>query len=379
MSHLDEGQIHALLDDELDASEHRTVEEHLNGCLACREAVEVAKRFLAEADRLVGVLEPPPATRPAALGANQAASRVPLLQRYQWAAWAATLVLAVGLGYYGSEIGTRRMTPAATQPLEAIETTREKGFASEDAPTNAAAPAASAPELTRAQTKPSSPQAGAVAQRQRDTLAHEMVSDAEAKDEARSEADRRDDNQAAKVAALSDPITVRGNEQAAGQGLRQDKPAEPAGRLAEVPMAPPRTLSTEIHNPPFQRTTLEEAVRALGGSVLLIDGMEPAEVQTGPGTALMGADPARPVVRVIYLDPPGRQLWLDQQRMTKNDVTSGVERAQQKESFLEGDTLFVGEGIGASTLRWQSQSSFRLALTGYLPVDSLRALSRRVR
>lgn len=370
MSHLDEGQIHALLDDELDASERRAVEEHLKGCLACREAVEVAKRFLAEADRLVGVLEPPPASRPVALGAAQAARRVPLLQRYQWAAWAATLVLAVGLGYYGSEFRSPRAVPSAA-PLDGL-TAKELGAASSDTTTNATAPVASqapapaGPSPEKARRKQAAP-------------TQELVADAEAKDEVRSEADRRDDNQAAKAAAPSDPIRVRGNEQAAGQGLRQDKPAEPAGRLAEVPMAPPRTLSTEIHNPPFQRTTLEEAVRTLGGSVLLIDGMEPIEVQTGPGTALMGADPARPVVRVIYLDPPSRQLWLDQQRMTENEVTSGVERAQQKESFLEGDTLYVREGIGASTLRWESQSSFKLALTGYLPVDSLRALSRRVR
>ncbi len=375
MSHLDEGQIHALLDNELDANERRTVEEHLKACLACREAVEVAKRFLAEADRLVGVLEPPPATRPTALGANP--RRVPLLQRYQWAAWAATLVLAVGLGYYGSEVGTKRMTPAATPPVEMIETAKEKGSASEDPPANAVSPA---PGTAKSQpTMPSSPVAGAVANRKLVAPSRESVADAEAKDEAQSQMDPRGYNPAAKVAALPDTLERRRNEQAAGQGLRQDKPAEPAGRLAEVPMAPPRTVSTEIHNPPFQHTTLEEAVRALGGSVLLIDGMEPAEVQTGPGTALMGADPARPIVRVIYLDPPGRQLWLDQQRMTENDVTSGVERAQQKESFLEGDTLFVREGIGASTLRWESQSSFRLALTGYLPVDSLRAFSRRVR
>ena len=37
MSHLDEGQIHALLDGELTPAERSQAEEHLGGCAECRQ------------------------------------------------------------------------------------------------------------------------------------------------------------------------------------------------------------------------------------------------------------------------------------------------------------------------------------------------------
>jgi hypothetical protein len=127
----------------------------------------------------------------------------------------------------------------------------------------------------------------------------------------------------------------------------------------------------------FQTTPMEGAVRILGGSIRLVDGMTPARVLVGPGILVADADPGLEIVRVVYNDPPGRELWLDQQRP---DARANEARVQGQEAttLLLGDTL-VGLGPkGSRSLRWIHQSGFRLGLTGFLPADSLLALARRV-
>jgi hypothetical protein len=122
---------------------------------------------------------------------------------------------------------------------------------------------------------------------------------------------------------------------------------------------------------------MEAAVRILGGSIRLVDGMTPTGVLVGPGTLVSGADPGLEIVRVVYDDPPGRELWLDQQRPreNRNELDAGGRGAT---TLLLGDTLVV-TGTGAQRgLRWIHQSGFRLGLTGFLPADSLRALARKV-
>ena len=59
MSHLDEGTLHALLDGELDLAEVGEVQKHLGTCVACGSRLQEVKQVLAEADRLVGVVEVP--------------------------------------------------------------------------------------------------------------------------------------------------------------------------------------------------------------------------------------------------------------------------------------------------------------------------------
>ncbi len=57
--------------------------------------------------------------------------------------------------------------------------------------------------------------------------------------------------------------------------------------------------------------SMEEGVRLLGGQIRLIDGLAAERVETGPGTAVAGADPAVAVVRVIYASGA---VTLDEQR-----------------------------------------------------------------
>jgi hypothetical protein len=144
-------------------------------------------------------------------------------------------------------------------------------------------------------------------------------------------------------------------------------------------MPKPKVLNSEIAAG-FRASSLEEAVRVLEGSVLLIDGMTPQMVLVGPGSAFAGGNPDQELVRIVYDDPPGRQLWLDQQRIEQaREGAAQALGAASKLNLLPGDTLVTPGADGASSLNWTSQSMFRLGLRGFLPTDSLRALARRVR
>ena len=127
----------------------------------------------------------------------------------------------------------------------------------------------------------------------------------------------------------------------------------------------------------FQTTPMEGAVRILGGSIRLVDGMTPTRVLIGPGILVADADPGLEIVRVVYNDPPGRELWLDQQRPDARANEAGV-HGRGATTLLLGDTLVALGPKGSRSLRWIHQSGFRLGLTGFLPADSLLALARRI-
>jgi anti-sigma factor RsiW len=77
MSHLDEGQLTALLDHELTAAERSAVEAHLMACEECRRLFEEVKAFATEADGLVTAIELP-ARGPVRRGGARPATRKPL-------------------------------------------------------------------------------------------------------------------------------------------------------------------------------------------------------------------------------------------------------------------------------------------------------------
>lgn len=58
MSHVDDGQLNALLDGELPAAEARAVESHVATCADCRRRLEEARSFLDEANSLLETLSP---------------------------------------------------------------------------------------------------------------------------------------------------------------------------------------------------------------------------------------------------------------------------------------------------------------------------------
>jgi len=115
MSHVDEGTLHAYLDGELPPAEARGLEAHVAECAGCRDRLEEERALIARADELLGLTAPPDRATPPFLAGDLkpparlwSQVRVPL-------AWAATVMVALGVGMYlGSGAATGRREGAAT-------------------------------------------------------------------------------------------------------------------------------------------------------------------------------------------------------------------------------------------------------------------------
>ncbi|MGH7530484.1 MAG: anti-sigma factor family protein [Gemmatimonadales bacterium] len=91
MSHVDEGTLHAYLDNELPAEERTVLEAHLADCAACRDRLAEERALARRAGELLGLAQPP----------RRVPARPPLLWRLRVPlTWAATVVIALGIGYY---------------------------------------------------------------------------------------------------------------------------------------------------------------------------------------------------------------------------------------------------------------------------------------
>jgi hypothetical protein len=97
-SHLDDGRIQELIDGEIPSADLAPISDHLAACAECRARVATAQSMMAEADALIEALdEPSPApVRSVVLPLVRPPSRGWIRNT----AWAASLVLAVGAGYY---------------------------------------------------------------------------------------------------------------------------------------------------------------------------------------------------------------------------------------------------------------------------------------
>jgi len=126
MSHVDDGTLHTYLDGELAPAEARGVDAHLAQCPVCRERLEQERALITRAGELLALAAPPDRELP-----PFRAGDVKPPTRLWWRvrlplAWAATIVLALGIGTYlgrGVEQGRRAETPADTAParLRALE------------------------------------------------------------------------------------------------------------------------------------------------------------------------------------------------------------------------------------------------------------------
>jgi hypothetical protein len=105
----------------------------------------------------------------------------------------------------------------------------------------------------------------------------------------------------------------------------------------------------------YLRIGLDEAVAQLGRPVHVIEALTPEFIGLAPGRLVSGADPNRPVVRVVYLDR-GRMILLDQQRLRTGQAP----------------------GAAGGNLRW-TQGDVMLYLHGDAGTEVLRNLQRRVR
>ena len=397
MSHLDEGTLHALLDGELELAEVREIQTHLGICAACDSRLQDVKQFLAEADQLVGALEtpagptrarrepaPPPAgpVRPSREpqpwepapelllpdGDNAGPTRWGRTFR-----WAAVILVVFGVGRMidGAlrpddamlELSTRDVAQPATPPavVSPEETVRPESVVAREsrpAPVNRARVGKAAPPPKARADQPAVASLGtadeldtaAAGTDDSDTTPQDTETVVVGRTDPPAEQATEDQDLATRQAAAAaleelDRERLRSRANAATASLSRVEPQPPAPT--------PRTLEQRAQV--YLRIGLDEAVTQLGRPVHVIEAMSPEFIGLAPGRLVPGADPNRPVVRVVYLDR-GRMVLLDQQRLRTGQAP----------------------GAAAGNLRW-IQGDVMLYLHGEPAAEVLRNLQRRVR
>ncbi len=427
MSHADDGKLNALLDGELAPEEAASVEAHIAGCPECARRLAEARRFLTESANLLAALDLPgsaataraperrapvtakeialdrggatqgPALRPETGGAPRPVfARPPARARLDFTtlAWAATVVLAIGVGYLANEVRHGRAGDAYREGLAARTGEAQPGPApasqtrspAAPAPTLATAPqaaagAGSATASRDAAQKPAAarplPAAAALSRRENPVRRGKQLAGGAPADAFRPGAPA---GRAAKTLALRDSAAAVGG--VAAPAAAAEAAQAPANRAAmQTGLAAPAALA-EQRLTAFRPAGLEEAVARLGGSIRLIDGMRIDSIEVGPGYRVSGAARDRDLVRIIYVDEQGRRIMLDQQRVSELSDTAaagGGARERSDVGMVYGDTLVTAGPNAQVRVRWIDRRLFWLSLTASLPADSVRALVGRVR
>jgi len=297
MSHLEEGLFHALLDGEVPSDQLGPIQAHLASCAECRERLEQERQLLAEAAGLVEVLEVPVEARahpPTVRGTGGA----------HWGrrlAWAASIVAAVGLGYAAR--GPRAPSSAREAEVARAEQVADSGHLAAAAQrADTPAPAAPVPlasgAATTAEPAPAAPatvfprRAANAAAQKAPLRKPEPKAVAERLEELTTSAGPPD-SAAAKRAVESAPPTAAAQSGGVTLGRLQTEPR----RLADLS----ETRFSRALLVPSEPIGLSDAVRRLGGSLRLIEGMIPLRLEAQGQT-----------IRVVYPLAQG-ELVLSQQ------------------------------------------------------------------
>jgi len=352
MQHLEDGFLHALADGEIPSEELTAVREHLEQCEPCRVRLDEARMEAETARELIELIEVPalvPAEQRSGVAVEALDRRTDRPTDRRWIrtlAWAATVVLAAGVGYYGR--GSAPFAAPAADPMSVaakLDTVfldiPAEGQARENEDQRNATPALSQPKQVPADPAPPERQEAAGFRQESDSAQKRRVAEQSSRlDEvaaasapsaqrkaAPSEADAKKEKEA------ESKLTVSARERA----LVDSRDQVAAGNLARKAAAPPAPVASVAEERALGKTaadaagvvvTFPRAVELLGGRIKLIEGMVPVRLEaTGR------------VVRVIY-------------------------------TIDEGE-IVLAQVSGADSLNWN--------VSGPLGADSLAQLRRRVR
>jgi len=275
MNHLDEGTIHAWLDDAVDATQSSEIEAHIAQCATCSAAVAEARGLVAGASRILNALDDVPA--------NVVPKRAPALApaRRQWRAapWvagiAAALMLAIGVTQIRRDVAPEDVFLAESRApaSRVMDSVADTALRAKAPATVAAQPPAQAP------TTPSAPTAAA-----RVVTADEQ---SQRRDLARSERQIAISEDVRRPSA-SDAAQMTGLRSTRGAGAAQTSPAQAA----------PAEPSQSVQNAPAQRKVEQVVVTAA-----------PEAMKSAASASDMGADAKAQVVGLAgcyRLDAPTR-------------------------------------------------------------------------
>jgi hypothetical protein len=184
-------------------------------------------------------------------------------------------------------------------------------------------------------------------------------------------------SQAALEAGMDSTLAVRGSAlpvPPTDSGTSQEPTAAPpapvrsdsASRAAVPRPVPLEPAAPRVTGPGFTMLTVREAIERIGGPILLIRGLLPDHLEVAPASAVPGALPGSEVIRVVYREPGGRILLLDQQKIP-----------EAYRSGLAADTLIDSDPGGRSIAIWVSGET-RVTLSGRIDPETLMVFVRRV-
>jgi hypothetical protein len=324
MRHIPEDELHAYLDQGLSRSQCVEIESHLAGCSSCRATRDGIAALRDRTTALLAKLAPPRRFPPAfETLRGQAAQRVTSRRRrLQVAAWAASLVAALGLGWTAStmvgpglatSVATRTMPPVAEAPATPIRT-----GSAEVKP-----PAAPMPVGSEARREPAPARAV-------------------------KRAFRDDSIRAAKLAVL-----------------------DPAPALELAPLEEPRPDAGEQFDGMWRTVSWDGAQSEAGQSLPHIDGLPVLRVQ------VQANDQGKRPLMVV-----AQQLSSGQVIQTIEGPASDVSELLNRRNATSSDgglSVTISDAAPAADQAMAMQMGDRmLAITGALPSDSLRAMIRRI-
>jgi len=377
MSHVDEGRLSAYLDRPIDSSSDRAeIEEHLAECAECRERLGELRALKERADALLRRAAPADVAMPgfdeieARARARRGAGprRVLSLHRLTALGWAATIVLAVGIGWIARGAVMREAGNAPVR-LDGAPSAPVGGMA---APAESSAARRGAAELSeeRSEAEPAG-RLGAVAD-QTPQLAAAPPAPVELRQQTNeaappppAEAVAEGEQPAAKAAAAEG---VRTRQAVSGVVAIADERRNAAAR-GEMPadsLAPAAIAQLAAHavdSPAWTGATAEDAERHLGAPLRAVEGL-PVE------STSVGAVDGAPAVRVVQTLPGGERLEIVEWRSDSTDADAARRQAVQKrdaapEQARVAQIVILRDGVVA-------------VVSAPVPADSLAALARKI-
>jgi hypothetical protein len=360
MSHVDEGQLHAYLDGGLSAMDAVRVERHLADCAPCREHLDKARGLVSRAAKLLEWASPPERAMPPLSDLRPTAP--------QWrtpVAWAATIVIALGLGVYGGTRLLNREAPQKSSLAQEGPVTARPIVAAIESTTNSRDAEALAARPAEPQAKPPA-LVDSSNRAELDSLAKQNLAAAVTGDVVASVAQGRRDSLTPAPPAPTPAAVAREQRavtQAPAPAVARSGLDSPAERLEGVVVtsAAEQNRARGFASPTTSWTviTRDSASRLLRGPIVALPDL--------PINAVRASNDAVVVEQVV---PPGQVIRLVQRRGTAADEAAGASlglayRDRAAKTANEALARYVG--------------GLRVEITGPLPSDSLSKLLDRVR
>lgn len=346
MSHLDEGRLHAYLDGE----RQRESDTHLSVCADCRQRLDEARRLRDRAGAILraggpGLVTTPPFEQIIERKRRVTPRRAP---RTVVLVWAATVALALGIGWYARSLVLREPGTAADVAVSPI-------IAQAPPPGAAAAPplrpdAPTARERIAAPTEPP---------RQ---LADRLVGAPPVQDPAPALARTTDSTREADTRRNTHDLARLMVERVSAGAGAPPAPAQPVAGPAD---------EREVWVP----VSRAEAERRLDDQLAALPELETLGTTVKEGAGV-------PQARTVQRLPDGRSIELIQERIPVEKREEAPERLRRVATPAPAAAAAAAPGREAAqapataTVEW---SNSRVTARGPLPADSLRALLQRLR